>query len=218
GLRLSVSLAAATGAILYHAWQRREVRLAILGASWFWVVGAVFLSQIPAFAKGTLGAGSGVVTLFLAAFSIGVGIGSVLCGRLMQGEVSARYVPLAALGMAVFSLDLALASEGAIASGSTELLGIASFLSRLVGLRIFADLLAIAICGGIFVVPLYAIIQRRSEEAARARVIAAMNVMNALFMAGAAIVTALLLAAGLHTPDLYLVLGIMNAGVALWIC
>jgi acyl-[acyl-carrier-protein]-phospholipid O-acyltransferase/long-chain-fatty-acid--[acyl-carrier-protein] ligase len=218
GLRLSRNPIAATAAILHYAGERRDVRLSILGASWFWLVGAVFLSQLPSFAKGTLGAGSGVVTLFLAAFSIGVGVGSVLCGRLMRGEISARYVPLAALGMAVFSLDLALASEGAIPAASGELLGIAAFLSHLVGMRIFADLLAIAISGGIFVVPLYAIIQRRSEEAVRARVIAAGNIMNALFMTGAAIVTALLLAAGLHTPDLYLVLGVMNAGAALWIC
>ncbi len=217
GLRLSRNPVAATIGILRHAHERRDVQLAILGASWFWLVGAVFLSQLPSFAKGTLGAGSGVVTLFLAAFSIGVGVGSVLCGRLMHGEISARYVPLAALGMAVFSLDLALASEGATPAAG-ELLGIAAFLSRLVGIRIFADLLAIAICGGIFVVPLYAIIQRRSDEAARARIIAAGNIMNALFMTAAAVVTALLLAAGLKTPDLYLVLGIMNAGVALWIC
>ena len=93
------------------------VKLSILGASWFWLVGAVFLSQIPAFAKETLGAGTGVVTLFLAAFSIGVGAGSVLCGRLMHGEVSARYVPLAALGMALFSLDLAFASMAAVPAG-----------------------------------------------------------------------------------------------------
>ncbi len=223
GLRLSRNPLAATGAILRQAWQRREVRLAILGASWFWLVGAVFLSQIPFFAKDTLGAGSGVVTLFLAAFSVGVGIGSVLCGRLMRGEVSARYVPLAALGMAAFSIDLALASgatampaSGALPNG--ELLGIVAFLSRAVGIRIFADLLGIAICGGLFVVPLYAIIQRRSEEAARARIIAAGNIVNALFMTGAAAVTALLLAAGFRTPDLYLALGIMTAGVALWIC
>src|SRR5208282_790248 len=134
-----------------HAWERREVRLAILGGSWFWLVGAVFLSQLPSFAKETLGAGSGVVTLFLAAFSIGVGLGSVLCGRLMHGEISARYVPLAALGMAVFSLDSGLASEGAVpaASGALpngELLGIAAFLSHFVGVRIFADLLGVAIC------------------------------------------------------------------------
>src|SRR5260221_9386806 len=217
-LRLGRNPVAAAGAILRQAAERRDVRLSILGASWFWLVGAVFLSQLPAFAKTTLGAGSGVVALFLGACSMGVGVGSVLCGRLMRGEISARYVPLAALGMAVFSLDLALASEGTRPSGASELLGILAFLSRPVGIRIFFDLLAIAICGGIFVVPLYAIIQRRSEEAVRARVIAAGNIMNALFMTGAAIVTALLLAMGLHTPDLYLVLGIMNAGVALWIC
>ncbi|HEV8678548.1 MAG TPA: acyl-[ACP]--phospholipid O-acyltransferase, partial [Stellaceae bacterium] len=218
GLRLSRNPVAATAAILRQAATRRDVKLSILGASWFWLVGAVFLSQIPAFAKQTLGADSGVVTLFFSAFSIGVAIGSVLCGRLMGGEVSARYVPLAALGMAVFSLDLALASEGAIPAGSAELLGILDFLSRPVGIRIFVDLTAIAICGGVFIVPLYAIIQRRSEEAARARTIAAMNIMNALYMTAAAVVTALLLMAGLHTPDLYLVLAVMNAGVALWIC
>jgi len=218
GLRLSRNPLGSTTAILRHAFERRDVKLSILGASWFWLVGAVFLSQIPSFAKETLGAGSGVVTLFLAAFSIGVGIGSVLCGRLMRGEVSARYVPLAALGMALFSLDLALASEGAVPNPSADLLGIAGYLSRGVGIRIFLDLSAIAVCGGVFVVPLYAIIQGRSDEAARARTIAAMNIVNALFMTGAAAVTALLLAGGVHTPDLYLALGILNLGVALWIC
>lgn len=217
-LRLSRNPVAATAAILRHAGEQRAVWLSILGASWFWLVGAVFLSQIPAFAKQTLGAGSGVVTLFLAAFSIGVGVGSVLCGRLMRGEVSARYVPLAALGMAVFSLDLALASQAAVATGSAELLGIVEFLSGFSGVRIFVDLTAIAVCGGLFVVPLYAIIQRRSDEAARARTIAAMNIMNALFMTGAAAVTALLLAAGFATPDLWLALAVLNGGVALWIC
>jgi acyl-[acyl-carrier-protein]-phospholipid O-acyltransferase/long-chain-fatty-acid--[acyl-carrier-protein] ligase len=217
-LRLTRNPVTATAAILHQAWERREVRLSILGASWFWLVGAVFLSQIPAFAKQTLGAGSGVVTLFLAAFSIGVGVGSVLCGSLMRGEVSARYVPFAAFGMAVFSLDLALASETAVPPAGGELLGIVAFLSGFTGLRIFVDLTLIAICGGLFVVPLYAIIQRRSDEAARARTIAAMNIMNALFMTAAAGITALLLSAGLATPDLWLILAILNAGAALWIC
>jgi acyl-[acyl-carrier-protein]-phospholipid O-acyltransferase/long-chain-fatty-acid--[acyl-carrier-protein] ligase len=217
GLRLSRNPVAATVAIVRHAAGRREVRLSILGASWFWLVGAVFLSQIPVFAKATLGAGSGVVTLFLAAFTIGVGAGSMLCGRLMRGEVSARYAPLAALGMAAFSLDLALASKAARPSAA-ELLGILGFLSHLSGIRIFLDLTAIAVCGGVFVVPLYAIIQKHSEEAARARTIAAMNIMNALFMTVAAAVTALMLAAGFRTPDLWLALAGLNAAVALWIC
>ena len=190
----------ATAGILRQAWERREVRLSILGASWFWLVGAVSLSQLPSFAKMTLGADSSVVVLFLAAFSIGVGVGSTLCGRLMHGEVSARYVPLAALGMTVFSFDLGLASQAA-APAQTALIGVVDFLSQLGGLRIFGDLLGLAVSGGFFVVPLYAIIQNRSDEASRARIIAANNVVNALFMAGAAAVTAGLIAAGLDTPD-----------------
>ena len=131
---------AATGEILRQAWGRRDVRLSILGASWFWLVGAVSLSQFPSFAKTTLGAGSGVVILFLAAFSVGVGIGSTLCGRLMRGEISARYVPLAALGMTLFSLDLGLASLR-MAPSQAGLIGIVDFLSEAGGLRIFGDLL-----------------------------------------------------------------------------
>src|SRR3954463_16466408 len=128
-LRLSRNPVAATAAVLRQAFERRDVRLSILGSSWFWLVGAGVPFALPTFAKDTLGAGSGVVTLFLAAFSIGVGTGSGLCGRLMRGEISARYVPLAALGMAVFSLDLALASGAARPSGGGgELLGILGFL------------------------------------------------------------------------------------------
>jgi acyl-[acyl-carrier-protein]-phospholipid O-acyltransferase/long-chain-fatty-acid--[acyl-carrier-protein] ligase len=216
-LRLSWNWVAATRGILRQAWERREVRLSILGASWFWLVGAVLLSQLPSFAKSTLGADSSVVILFLAAFSIGVGVGSSLCGRLMRGEVSARYVPLAALGMTLFSLDLALAG-GAIAPSQTGLIGIAAFLSQLSGLRIFGDLLGLAVSGGFFVVPLYAIIQNRSKPAARARIIAANNIVNALFMAGAAVVTTALIAAGLDTPGLFLIIGVANAFVTLWIC
>jgi acyl-[acyl-carrier-protein]-phospholipid O-acyltransferase/long-chain-fatty-acid--[acyl-carrier-protein] ligase len=218
GLRVSTNLASATADILRHAWERREVRLSILGASWFWLVGAVSLSQLPSFAKLTLGADSSVVVLFLAAFSIGVGVGSSLCGKLMHGEVSARYVPLAALGMTIFSFDLGLASRAAVPAHGTGLIGVVDFLSQLGGLRIFGDLLGLAVSGGFFVVPLYAIIQNRSDEASRARIIAANNVVNALFMAGAAAATAGLIATGLDTPALFLILGVANALVTVWIC
>ena len=218
GLRLSRNLVTATADILRHAWERREVRLSILGASWFWLVGAVSLSQLPSFAKLTLGADSSVVVLFLAAFSIGVGVGSSLCGKLMHGEVSARYVPLAALGMTIFSFDLGLASRAVPTVHGTALIGVVGFLSQLGGLRIFVDLLGLAVSGGFFVVPLYAIIQNRSDEVSRARIIAANNVVNALFMAGAAAVTAGLIATGLDTPALFLILGVANALVTVWIC
>src|SRR5215469_4637488 len=216
-LRLSWNWVAATRGILRQAWERREVRLSILGASWFWLVGAVLLSQLTSFPKTTLGADSNVVILFLAAFSVGVGAGSSLCGRLMHGEVSARYVPLAALGMALCSLDLGLASRAAPPT-QAALIGVIDFLSQRGGLRIFGDLLGLAVSGGFFVVPLYAIIQNRSEEASRARIIAANNIANALFMASAAGITAGLIAAGLDTPALFLILGIANAVVTVWIC
>jgi acyl-[acyl-carrier-protein]-phospholipid O-acyltransferase/long-chain-fatty-acid--[acyl-carrier-protein] ligase len=216
-LRVSWNLMAATDGILRQAWERREVRLSILGASWFWLVGALSLSQLPSFAKSTLGADSSVVILFLAAFSIGVAVGSSLCGRLMRGEVSARYVPLAALGMTLFSFDLAVASRLA-AAPQAGLIGVFDFLSQLGGLRIFGDLLGLAVCGGFFVVPLYAMIQNRSDEALRARIIAANNVVNALFMAGAAAITAGLIAVGLDTPALFLILAAGNALVTVWIC
>jgi acyl-[acyl-carrier-protein]-phospholipid O-acyltransferase/long-chain-fatty-acid--[acyl-carrier-protein] ligase len=119
--------------------------------------------------------------------------------------------------MTVFSFDLGLASQAAIPA-HTVLLGVVDFLSQLGGLRIFGDLLGLAVSGGFFVVPLYAIIQNRSEEASRARIIAANNVVNALFMAGAAAVTAGFIAAGLDTPALFLILGVANALVTVWIC
>ncbi|HTT81544.1 MAG TPA: MFS transporter [Stellaceae bacterium] len=218
GLRLSRNLVGAIAEILGFARQRRDVWRAILGTSWFWLVGAVFLSQIPSFAKETLGAGSSVVILFLAAFSVGVGVGSVLCGRLTRGEVSARWAPLAALGMAAFSIDLALAGGGAGPHAGATLLGVGAFLSRLDGVRVLLDLTALAVCGGIFVVPLTAMIQRLSEAAARARIIAAGNIMNALFMTAAAALTAALLAAGVRTTDLFFAIGVLNVVVAWWSC
>src|ERR1700719_1372245 len=119
--------------------------------------------------------------------------------------------------MTVFSLDLGLASQAAVPS-QMVLIGIVDFLSQLGGLRIFGDLLGLAVSGGFFVVPLYAIIQNRSEEASRARIIAANNVVNALFMAGAADGQAGVIAAGLNTPALFVILGVANALVTVWIC
>lgn len=215
-LRISWNLPRATAAIMGHAYGTRAIWRSILGISWFWTVGAIYLSQLPTFVQ-SLDADSAVVTLFLAAFSVGVGAGSVLCARTMRGEISARYVPLAAMAMAAFSFDLAFASAGA-APATGEAIGIGTFLASLRGLRIFADLLAVAIAGGFFVVPLYAILQSRSDEASRARVIAANNIVNALMMAVAAIVTAALLAAGFAIPQVFFVLAGLTVVAAGIVC
>ncbi len=195
---------------------RRELFLSVLGISWFWLVGATYLSQFPAFARDVLGADGHAVTLMLTMFSVGIGIGSVLCGRLLGGEISARHVPFAALGMTLFALDLWFAAGHA--APSATLLPLGEFLARPGTWRVLADLLAFSICGGVYIVPLYAILQARSDEGVRARVVAANNVGNAIFMVAGAVISGLLLAAGVSVTGIFLLLGLANLAVAVHIC
>jgi acyl-[acyl-carrier-protein]-phospholipid O-acyltransferase/long-chain-fatty-acid--[acyl-carrier-protein] ligase len=218
---------------LAHGWEMiREAKaqhviwLAILGVSWFWLVGATFLAQFPAFAKIVLGAGNGTVTLLLVAFSIGIGIGSMLCNALLKGEVSARYVPLGALGISLFTFDLYLATAhmhggvyGAAAyDASDALAGVGVFLARPSAWRVLGDLLMIAVSSGFYIVPLNTMLQTRSEESHRSRVIAANNIVNALFMVVGAVGAIALLAFHFSIPQIFLVLALVNLVVALYIC
>jgi acyl-[acyl-carrier-protein]-phospholipid O-acyltransferase/long-chain-fatty-acid--[acyl-carrier-protein] ligase len=196
--------------------RRRDLFLAVLGISWFWLAGATYLSQFPAFAKDVLSADEHAVTLMLTMFSIGIGIGSILCGRMLKGEVSARHVPFAALGMSVFALDLWLAADPVAAGGAP--MALAEFLAQPQSWRILADLLLFAVCGGIYIVPLYAILQTQSEDSERSRAIAANNFVNAAFMVAGAAISALLLAAGFELVTLFLILGVANLAVSVYIC
>jgi len=192
-VRINPNIAAATWHMLRHATKRRDVFLSILGISWFWLVGATFLSQFPAFAKTVLGGDENIVTLFLVTFSMGIGVGSMLCSKLLKGEVSAKYVPFAALLMTLFMVDLYLVSSQMTV---VQDLTLGLFLSNPLALRILFDLLMVAISGGLFIVPLYAILQSRGDEAHRARDIAANNIFNALFMVASAIAIAALFLRG----------------------
>jgi acyl-[acyl-carrier-protein]-phospholipid O-acyltransferase/long-chain-fatty-acid--[acyl-carrier-protein] ligase len=185
GLRLTWNVIGDTRALLAQARSRRSVWLSILGISWFWAFGASLLSELPSLASVALGADSSALTLFLATFSIGVGVGSVVCGRLLGGDVSARHVPFAAFGMAVFSVDLAwtVSGLGNLADASAIVLDAG-------GVRLLFDLFALAFCGGIYSVPLYAIVQEDSPSEARSRMVASNNVMNALFMVCGSLVMA----------------------------
>ncbi|MCR4378772.1 MAG: MFS transporter [Rhodospirillales bacterium] len=210
-IKLNINVFAGTVGMLFHAAKQRDVFLSILGISWFWLVGATFISQFPTFAKVNLGGDEGVVTLFLSIFSIGVGIGSALCSKVLKGEITAKYVPFAALAMTVFMVDLYFASGLVGLNGGVSA---AAFLATPIGLRIVVDLLMIAISGGLYIVPLYAILQSRGDEAYRARDIAANNIYNALFMVVSALVVALLLAGGLSVPGIFLCVAIANLGAA----
>jgi acyl-[acyl-carrier-protein]-phospholipid O-acyltransferase / long-chain-fatty-acid--[acyl-carrier-protein] ligase len=211
GLRLDPNIAGATWEIVAYAYGRKTLRLPLLGISWFWLLGIAYLAQFPNYAKQILGASNQVVTLFLTLFSIGIGVGSLLCGRLQRGEVNARLVPLGAAGLAIFGLDFWLAEPQAVAAA--PLIGAVAFLGTPGHWRIVVDLCAIAVAGGLYCVPLYAIMQARSETAHRARVIAANNIMNALFMTFAGVASAVMLAAGLGIGSIFLTLGVANIAV-----
>jgi 1-acyl-sn-glycerol-3-phosphate acyltransferase len=192
----------------------RVVWLSMLGISWFWFYGAVFLAQFAGFARDVLGGEEHVVTFLLALFSVGIGTGSLLCERLSGRKVELGLVPFGSIGLTVFAIDLWLASRGMRAAGLADL---GAFLRVPANGRVAADLVLIGLFGGFYIVPLYALIQERSEPSHRSRIIAANNILNALFMVASAGIAIGLLAAGLTIPQLFLVVGLMNAAVAVFI-
>jgi acyl-[acyl-carrier-protein]-phospholipid O-acyltransferase/long-chain-fatty-acid--[acyl-carrier-protein] ligase len=198
--------------------KKSVVFLSILGSSWFWFVGATFLAQFFPYAKNVIGADTSVVTLFLAMFSVGIGLGSFLCNRLLNGQVQATYVPPAALGITLFTLDFYFASHHAPHTTTDVLMTAGQFLKYPASWRILFDLLMIAISSGIYIVPLYALMQERSDPAERARVIASNNIMNALFMVGSALFTIVLIKLHFSIPGIFLFVAVLNGFVAIYIC
>jgi len=199
---------------LVFASRNRVVWLSMMGISWFWFYGAVFLAQFAGFARDHLGGNETVVTALLALFSVGIGAGSLLCERMSRRRVELGLVPFGSIGLTLFAVDLWFASRGLTA---TSIAGLDAFVAKPAHWRVAADLVLIGVFGGFYIVPLYALIQERSEPSHRSRIIAANNILNAVFMVVAAIAAILLLKAGLSMPDLFLVTGLMNAAVALFI-
>lgn len=195
--------------------QNRPVFLAIMGISWFWLYGALFLAQFPAYAKGVLGGGEGTVTLLLATFTVGIGLGSLLCEKLSGGHVEIGLVPFGSIGLTLFGLDLAFASPTLVPAGAP--LAIGAVIAEPGMIRVLLALAMLGVFGGFFIVPLYAMMQSRSAPAQRARIIAANNILNALFMVVGALSASALLSAGLTIPMLFGVAALMNAAVAIYI-
>ena len=210
-LMIGWNIAAATAAVLREAMRESVLRRSMLGISWFWLVGATFLSQFPGYAKETLGADEHVVTLVLTAFSIGIAAGSMLCNRILKGQISARTVPWGALGISLFAIDLYFAS-GSVAAHGAALVGIGEYLSHPQSWRVLVDLTGVAVSGGLFIVPLYTLLQSRGDPAQRSRIIAANNVLNACFMVLAAVAAVVMLKLGLSVPDVFLATAIANFG------
>ena len=208
-LKINLNIFHETWNIVAYTWKNQKLFLSVLGISWFWLVGATYLSQFPTYTKNILGAESSIVTLFLTVFTAGIGVGSLLCNYLLKGKINAAYAPLAALGMAIFGVDLFIATQYHD-KNLTELITLSQFLAHGASWRILIDLFLLSICGGIYVVPLYVILQYASEEQHRSRVIASNNIFNALFMVVAAIATSLMLFFNFSVTQVFLSVAIAN--------
>ena len=210
GLRIGWNLLRETRSLLGAARLQHQVWRCILALSWFWVVGATLLAELPALVRSTLDADNAVFTLLLGVFSTGVGIGSLACARLLHGRVSARLVPFAAFGLSVFLWDFA-----HVAGHVHRLPTLHAVLHSPAGWRMMVDLLLLAICGGIYSVPLYAVMQERSAPSHLSRMIAANNVANAAAMVCAAGATAALALAGVAPATILLLAALANLAVTL---
>lgn len=186
----------------------------ILGISWMWFFGAVFLSQFPAFANEVLGGNESVASALLVIFSIGIGAGSLACEKLSRAHVEIGLVPFGAIGMTVFAIDLYFATKGLQPMQS---LGVMQWLVASGSVRIIIDLLLLSFFTGLFSVPMYALIQLRSQPSHRARIIAANNIINAIFMVASSILAGIALSMGFTIPEVFLATAVLNAIVAIYI-
>jgi len=194
----------------------KVVFLSILAISWFWFYGSVFLMQIPNFSKKILFGDEAVVTWMLSMFSIGIGVGSLLCEKLSGKRVEIGLVPLGAIGLAIFGWDLAISSQAW--PSFTETMNFQQFWALDGSFRILFDLAMIGVFGGLYIVPLYALVQERSDPKHLSRVIAGNNIINALFMVAAAVLAMVVLGTlEWSIPELFMVTVGLNILISIYI-
>ena len=187
----------------------------MLGISWLWFYGAMLLNQFANMSKDVLGGNEQVATLLLAVFAVGVAVGSLLCERLSGKKVEIGLVPFGSIGMSVFAIDLYFATKGLHPVGQS---GAMEFIGKSEHWRVVFDLFMLSLSGGLYSVPLYALIQERADESHRSRIIAANNILNAIFMVTSAVLAIVLIKfASFDVPKLILTIGILNALVAAYI-
>jgi len=213
-LTISFNLITQTINIIHDARENTTVFYSVMGISWFWFIGITYVTQLPNFVRYDLGGNEQVYILLLAMFSIGIGIGSFLCEKMSGRMVEIGLVPIGALGLTLFGIDIYF--NQSLNVGET-LIGPAAFIAETSNYRVIFDIVMLGVSGGIYIVPLYALVQQRSEEKKRSRIIAANNVLNALFMVAASLYGFLALKAGIDIPTLFLIMALMNAAVAVFI-
>jgi len=214
-LELSFNIPKQTMNVLRDARENRTVFYSIMGISWFWFFGITYVTQLPNYVRYELGGSEQVYVLLLGIFSLGIGAGSFLCEKMSGRMVEIGLVPIGALGLSLFGIDFYF-HQGLPGNG-TDLIGPAAFIAQSSSVRVCIDILMLGISGGIYIVPLYALVQQRSEPSKRSRIIAANNILNALFMVVASAYGLFVLSSGVSIPTLFLIMSLMNAAVALFI-
>lgn len=216
-LKINLNVLQESWAIVGETFKNDNLYVAIIGISWFWLIIVTYISRFPNYVQHTLGAGSALVAVLLACFTTGISAGALLCHRLLKGKLHATYVPIAALGMSIFAIDLVIASKHAdIDSG--ELVSLVQFLSHAANWHVLVDLFLMAVCAGIYIVPLYAILQLESSDENRSRVIASSNIMNAVFLVASSIGVAVLLFLHLSITKIFVMIALANLFAAIYIC
>ena len=188
--------------------------LSLLGNSWFWFYGAIVLAQFPQYAKEYLHGDHSVFVLLLAIFSVGIGAGSLLCERLSGHKVEIGLVPFGSFGLTLFGILLYFASGHYVATASVDA---GQFLEQQGSWLILGAIVGLGIFGGLYIVPLFALIQTRCDPTHMSRTIAGMNILNSLFMVVAALSAMVMLKSGLSIPQIFLVTACLNALVAMYI-
>ncbi|VAW50423.1 Lysophospholipid transporter LplT / 2-acylglycerophosphoethanolamine acyltransferase [hydrothermal vent metagenome] len=191
----------------------RIVFLSVLGISWFWFLGATYLVQLPNYTKTTLGGNEQVVTLLLTLFTLGIGTGSLLCNWLSDNKIEIGLVPFGSIGLTLFGIDLYFSQPDVLPMVT---LGLKDFLSN-GHYRLIIDIVLIGFFGGLYIVPLMALVQQRSEPEHMSRVIAGNNIINSLLMVLSAVVAMIVLSSGFSIAQLFLFVAVLNALVAIYI-
>ena len=214
-LKLNLHFIQASLKIIQQVKTEKKVFLAILAISWFWLIGATFLTQFPSFAKNILHTNANIITIFLVIFTIGVACGSLICNRLLKHQISMRWIPISLWLMSIFMIELYFASRHPIDT-TKNLISFSAFFYSITHWRICLDLLGLSISGGIYIVPLYTLIQTDTATEHRARTIAANNIINSLFIVIASLIIVFLLKIDLTVIQIFVLLGVINVGVAIY--
>ena len=207
-LKIDRNLFRSTWQLITYPVPNRPVFMSIIGISWFWFLGSVFLAQFPSFAKDIVGGDEQVSTLFLVVFTVGIGFGATFCNKLLGGRVSGKYVPGSLIAISVFIVMLYLVSPSQAAGGALS--GVGAFLSSRRSWLIILSMFLIAASGGLYSIPMYAMMQNLTPETHMARTIASLNIIDSLGMVIAAALMSAMIAAGMSINGVFLSMAFIN--------